>query len=194
MDTRRSRCGARIRSLTSGLGRLAATVLAVVAWMAAALTGSAEAQTNLVTNGSFAVTGGTTSFQFGTFNGYSPAETLAGWSSTGYNFVFLPTSTVATGTYGNLSLWSPVSSPSSANGFNNAGPTGGNFIGADFGLWHRSDHPDDQRPDDWQDLRGLVCLGRCPAGGHELYLSHDGELAGQPGQFDADNPGDQRRW
>jgi hypothetical protein len=108
-----------------------ATVFACTVWLAAALTGSAEAQTNLVTNGSFAVTGGSTSFQFGTYNGYAPSESINGWASTGYNFVFLPTSTVAVGTYGNLSLWSPVSSPSSANGFNNAGPTGGNFLGAD---------------------------------------------------------------
>jgi hypothetical protein len=92
---------------------------------------TASAQTNLVQNGNFAVTGGTTSFQFGTYNGYAPSETLADWSSTGYNFVFLPTSTSATSTYGtaNLTLYSATTSPS--NSFNNASPTGGNFIGAD---------------------------------------------------------------
>ena len=95
----------------------------------AAFVHSALAQTNLVQNGSFAITGGNTSFQFGTYNGYAPTETLAGWSSAGYNFAFLPTSTVATGTYGNLSLYSTTTTPS--NSFNNASPTGGNFIGAD---------------------------------------------------------------
>jgi PEP-CTERM motif len=95
------------------------------------LASTANAQTNLVQNGSFAVTGGTTSFQFGTFDGYTPTETLADWSSTGYNFVFLPTSTSANSVYGtaNLTLYSSTTSPS--NSFNNASPTGGNFIGAD---------------------------------------------------------------
>ena len=107
--------------------------------MAALLAGprAAVAQANLVTNGNFAVTarsGGAQSFQFGTYGGYSsPTMSLAGWSSPGgYNYVFIPTDTVATGHYGNLSLWSPVSTPSSsANGFTNAGPTGGNFVAAD---------------------------------------------------------------
>jgi hypothetical protein len=91
----------------------------------------AHAQTNLVTNGSFAVTGGTTSFQFGTYGPYTPTETLAGWASpNGYNYVFLPTSTAATGYYGSLSLWSSTST-GSPNTFNNASPTGGNFVAAD---------------------------------------------------------------
>jgi len=81
---------------------------------------------NLVTNGSFAVAG-TTSSQFG--SGYTAGETVTGWSTSGYNFVFLPASNVAAGSAGNLSLWSPATG--SANGFTNASPTGGNFIGAD---------------------------------------------------------------
>jgi hypothetical protein len=92
---------------------------------------SAAAQ-NLVTNGSFTQFSSTptSSFQFGTA-GYTPPQTLTDWTSTGYNFVFLPSSTAATGEYGALSLWSPVSSPASANGFTNASPTGGNFVAAD---------------------------------------------------------------
>jgi hypothetical protein len=82
---------------------------------------------NLVTNGNFAVTGGSTSFQFG--SGYSSSESLAGWSTSGYNFVFLPGSTVANGNAGTLSLWSPANG--AANGFTNASPTGGNFVAAD---------------------------------------------------------------
>ncbi|MDR3534787.1 MAG: PEP-CTERM sorting domain-containing protein [Rhodopila sp.] len=116
-----------------GLRVSGAAALAVLIMLVTAIANTAAAQTNLVQNGTFAITGGTTSFQFGTYNGYSSSqalgETLAGWSSTGYNFVFLPTSTVATGTYGSLSLYSSVTTPS--NSFNNASPTGGNFIAAD---------------------------------------------------------------
>ncbi len=95
------------------------------------------AQTNLITNGSFAITGGSQSFQFGTYNGYTPSgsaagESLAGWASTSYGFVFTPTDTVATGTYGNLSLYSKTTTPS--NSFTNASPTGGNFIAEDSGF------------------------------------------------------------
>jgi hypothetical protein len=103
---------------------------ALVGLVAGSLT-PALAAPNLVTNGSFATPGATTSFQFGTYGSYTPPQALSGWTSTGYNFVFLPSSTVATGVDGNLSLWSPQSSPASANGFTNASPTGGNFIGAD---------------------------------------------------------------
>ena len=117
--------------VTSRPGSLASAVVSLVTFLLVAAQ-PALAQTDFVKNGNFAVTGGNTSFQFGTYGPYTPTETLANWSSpNGYNFVCLPTSTVATSVYGNLSLWSPVSSPASANGFNNAGPTGGNFIGAD---------------------------------------------------------------
>jgi hypothetical protein len=113
------------------VGRHAA-VSTLSALVLATFANAAMAQTNLVKNGNFAITGGTTSFQFGLTGGsYSPTESLADWTSTGYNFVFLPTSTVANGSSGTLALWSPVSSPSSSNGFTNASPTGGNFIGAD---------------------------------------------------------------
>jgi hypothetical protein len=102
--------------------------------MTALLIGSlapARAAVNLVTNGDFATPGAISSFQFGTYGSYTPPQALEGWTSTGYNFVFLPGSTVATGYYGNLSLWSPSGSPSSANGFTNASATGGNFVAAD---------------------------------------------------------------
>ena len=81
---------------------------------------------NLVTNGSFA-TSGTTSTQFG--SGYAAGDTVVGWSASGYNFIFLPSSTTAIGSAGSVSLWSPATG--SANGFTNASPTGGNFIAAD---------------------------------------------------------------
>lgn len=85
---------------------------------------------NLVQNSSFAITGGSTSFQFG--SGYSSSETLANWSTSGYNFVFVPgtaDSAGATGVYGNLKLWGP--NDGSANGLPAASPTGGNYIAAD---------------------------------------------------------------
>jgi hypothetical protein len=108
-----------------------ASALAFPIVLSIAAIAPASAQ-NLVTNGTFSTPGVTQSFQFGTYGGYTPPQALSGWTSSGgYNFVFLPTSTVAVGVSGNLSLWSPVSSPSSANGFTNASPTGGNFAGAD---------------------------------------------------------------
>ncbi len=109
------------------------SALALVGWLLVGVPQPAMAQANLVTNGTFAVTGVNQSFQFGTYGGYtSSTSSLAGWSSpNGYNYVFVPSDVVATGNYGNLSLWSPASSPTSANGFTNASPTGGNFIAAD---------------------------------------------------------------
>lgn len=109
----------------------------------------AMAQTNLVTNGSFAITGGTTSAQMGpggalcTSNNTSctSTESVAGWStgsfSSSYNFVYLPYSTSnpnainGSGYSGTVTLWSPLSNPSSANGFTNTSPTGGNFLASD---------------------------------------------------------------
>ncbi|MEI7710491.1 MAG: hypothetical protein WCI94_03605 [Rhodospirillales bacterium] len=107
--------------------------VALVAFLAVCAP-TAMAQTNLITNGNFAISGGSQSYQFGTFGPYAPSgsaagESLAGWASTSYGFVFTPTSTIATGYYGALSLYSTTTSPSSS--FNNASPTGGNFIAID---------------------------------------------------------------
>jgi hypothetical protein len=72
---------------------------------------AAMAQTNLVQNGSFAITGGTKSFQFGTYrgttawNGTFKGESMANWASTSYGFVFNSTDAIADGTYGTLSLY-----------------------------------------------------------------------------------------
>jgi hypothetical protein len=91
----------------------------------------AAAQTNLVQNGNFSQLATNASEQFGT--GYATSE-LTDWSTSGYNFVFLPNTddtTGATGEYGNLSLWGPASPTPSANGLTTASPTGGNFVGAD---------------------------------------------------------------
>ena len=65
-----------------------------------------------VQNGSFAISGGSASFQFGTYapsgstwSGTYNGETMAQWTSTSYGFVFNSSSTTAQGTYGGLSLY-----------------------------------------------------------------------------------------
>ncbi len=107
------------------LAALAALAAALIGWLP-----SAQAQ-NLVTNGTFQVTGGSTSFQFGTWGPYSPAETLSGWASTGYNFVFIPGSNAATSYYGanNVAFWGPAYGV--ANGYTGSAPGGGDFVALD---------------------------------------------------------------
>lgn len=80
---------------------------------------------NLVSNGTFQVTNGTTSFQFGTFGPYSSSESLNGWASTGYNFVYIAGQTTAAGYYGNVSL-AQQSTFKTASGY-----PGGNYIALD---------------------------------------------------------------
>ena len=87
--------------------------------------------TSLVQNGSFETLQTNASQQFGT--GYAGAsQQVTNWSTSGYNFVFLPgtadTSSGATGVYGSLSLWGPGNG--SANGLGSS-PDGGNYIAAD---------------------------------------------------------------
>ncbi len=120
-----------IHTIVGDLRRIAALSL-----LAAGLAGApAVAQTttgpNLVTNGTFQVTGGTTSFQFGTYAGNnSLTESLPGWASVGgYANVFLPGSYQSTGPWGAFALWYP--GDGSNNGFTYASPTGGNFVAID---------------------------------------------------------------
>jgi PEP-CTERM motif len=117
----------------STLVGIAATALGI------AVAAPAMAQ-NLVTNGTFAVTGGSTSFQFGP--GQNPSvvnESLAGWTTTGgTNDVFIvgsPTAVqhVINNVTTTATLFSPTSNPPSANGFVNA-PGNQNFIGTDTDL------------------------------------------------------------
>lgn len=98
--------------------------------VAAAIPAAANPDPNLVQNGSFAITGGSSSFQFGT--GYTSSESVAGWATSGYNFVFVPNtadSTGATGNAGAVKLWGP--NDGSANGLPTSSPTGGNYVAAD---------------------------------------------------------------
>lgn len=99
---------------------------------------TAMAQTNLVQNGSFAITGGTSSFQFGTYNGWPgtyTGESVANWASTSYGFVFHKTKAtsnpIATGTYGNLQVFQEstiFADETVAHGFTGAA---GNFVAVD---------------------------------------------------------------
>jgi hypothetical protein len=103
--------------------KLTALAAAVFALAAPALA------TNLVVNGDFETTTLNGSYQFG--SGY-PSQQLAGWTTSGYNFVFQPgaaDTTGATGQYGSLQLWGPNNG--SNNGLPATSPTGGNFVGAD---------------------------------------------------------------
>lgn len=81
---------------------------------------------NLVTNGSFAISGGSTtqSFQFGSAGGYAPSgaaagETLPGWATTSYAYVFTSPAATALGAY-NAALYNVTNAPN-----------GGNFIAED---------------------------------------------------------------
>lgn len=99
--------------------------------------GSASAQTNLVKNGDFSKiivspAGAPSSFQFG--SGYTSAETLSDWSTSGYNFVFLPNTADVGGAVGNagvVKLWGPNDNGGIANGLPTSSPTGTNFVAAD---------------------------------------------------------------
>ncbi len=101
-------------------------VLAAVSISAFAI--SAHANTINVVNGSFEQTLTNQSSEFG--SRYS-SQQVTGWTSTGYNFVYLPgtaSTTGATGEYGNVQLWGPGNG--SANGLTSS-PAGGNYLAMD---------------------------------------------------------------
>ena len=103
----------------------------------ASLSGPAWAAANLVTNGDFEQTSLSSSAQM-------TATNVSNWSTSGYNFLFLPGTADTTGATtsggGNLKLYGPNGGTSnsaySANGMPLTSPTGGNFVGADgaFGV------------------------------------------------------------
>ncbi len=113
-----------------------AVALACVAGQASA------ADPNLAVNGSFATTS-KTSAEFGSINnGYTPTVQLTGWSTSGYNFVYLPNTVDTYGAIGQytstatlaspgMRMWGPNDNGGLANGLVQASPTGGNFIAAD---------------------------------------------------------------
>ena len=101
-------------------------VLAAVALGSVAA--SAHANTINVINGGFEQTTLNASAEFGS---RYPSQQVTGWTSTGYNFVFLPgtaDTTGATAEYGNVQLWGPGNG--SANGLTSS-PLGGNYLALD---------------------------------------------------------------
>jgi hypothetical protein len=102
---------------------------------------------NLVTNGTFsqAVIGGVTqaaqAAEFGTVNnGFTPTQTLVGWTTAGYNFVYLPNTADTTGATGQatVKLWGPANGGTNASLLPLCAPQSGactvgsgNYIGAD---------------------------------------------------------------
>ncbi len=101
-------------------------VLATVAF--STLSVFAHANNINVVNGGFEQTLTKNSAEFG--SRYT-AQQVTGWTSTGYNFVFLPgtaDTTGATGEYGNVQLWGPGNG--SDNGLSSS-PLGGNYLALD---------------------------------------------------------------
>jgi hypothetical protein len=101
------------------------TVLAL-----AAIATSASATAITIVNGSFSQTLTATSSQFGTA---MPAQQVTGWTTTGYNFVYLPGTADTTGALskfgGNpVKMWGP--GDGSNNGLG-ASPDGGNYLALD---------------------------------------------------------------
>jgi hypothetical protein len=67
-------------------------------------------------------------------NGFVPAQQLVGWTTAGYNFVFLPNMDDTTGSVGQngaLKLWGPADNGINASLLPLSSPVGGNFIAAD---------------------------------------------------------------
>ena len=98
-------------------------VLAAVALSGAAL--SAHANTINVVNGGFEQTLTNQSSEFG---GRYSSQQVTGWTTGGYNFVFLPGTADTTGAaseYGPVKLWGP--GDGSANGLTSS-PAGGNYL------------------------------------------------------------------
>jgi hypothetical protein len=89
-----------------------------------------KSHADLIVNGNFDTTSGLGQVGYNT--------TVAGWTTSGYNFIFgsgTADTTGVTGQYGNLQLWGPNNG--SANGLPAASPAGGNFIGADGAASYR---------------------------------------------------------
>ncbi len=106
-----------MRFVTLALG-LSALALATVA----------NAAPNIVQNGGFEITTGTS----GEFGDRYTSNTVANWSTSGYNWLFTAGSADTAcnnGEYGCLQLWGPANG--SANGLTATSPHGGNYVAAD---------------------------------------------------------------
>jgi hypothetical protein len=147
MDLAQTAAGARRNTRSANLWALAIAAATLPVLMSGFGATPALAQvTNLVQNGNFSQLLVQASAEFGTLNnGFTPTQTVTGWTTAGYNFVFLPNTvdtigatgqynTTATSSTPGLMLWGP------GNGSNNnpvtgptikTSPTGGNYIAAD---------------------------------------------------------------
>lgn len=106
------------------LGRKAVLIALSIAAMAV----TAYADPVNVVNGNFEQTLTSNSSEFGS---RYPSQQVTGWTTNGYNFVFLPgtaDTTGATGEFGNVQLWGPGNG--SSNGLTSS-PAGGNFLALD---------------------------------------------------------------
>jgi hypothetical protein len=105
------------------------TMLTVAAFAVFGLT-AAQASTNLVQNGGFEDATG--AGQFGATYNAVGGQTVADWTTNGYNFLFTPGSADSAagvqGQYGGLSLWGANNGGANALA---ASSNGGNYIGAD---------------------------------------------------------------
>jgi hypothetical protein len=130
------------RHVVSSWGRSAK--VAVLTLSLGLIAHAATAATNLVQNPYFAITGGSdaTSLEFGTGCGTNcnGLGNVADWTTSGYNFVYLPNTsdTVGgTGNSGNVKLWGPNNDGAgggagAANGLPTSAPAPGqNFVAAD---------------------------------------------------------------
>jgi hypothetical protein len=113
--------------LTFGKATLVLAALSVVAL------GAPARATELIVNGGFDVPyigqAPTAGSEFGT--GYSA---MPGWTTSGYNFYFVPGSADTTGTYGQygkLTLWGPANGGVPGNALPATSPQGGNYVAAD---------------------------------------------------------------
>ena len=116
-------------AMTSFLPTLVRNHLSVLAAVAlSSATVFAHANTINVVNGGFEQTLTNQSSEFG---GRYSSQQVTGWTTGGYNFVFLPgtaDTTGAAGEYGTVKLWGP--GDGSANGLTSS-PTGGNYLALD---------------------------------------------------------------
>jgi PEP-CTERM motif len=121
-----------------------AAILALSLLSLSALVPAAQAQTPGFVNGNFSKTtsgGAPTAAEFGsTNNGFTPTQQLQGWTTAGYNFVFLPNTADTTGVtaQGTVTLWGPANGGTNATSLPLCAPqtgactaSSGNYVGAD---------------------------------------------------------------
>jgi hypothetical protein len=146
-------CGGAAVTAFSTLRAVATTVRATMrgaailalSWLSlSALVPAAQAQTPGFVNGNFSKTtsgGAPAAAEFGsTNNAFTPTQQLQGWTTAGYNFVFLPNTADTTGATGQatVKLWGPGNSglnaallPLCAPQTGACSASSGNYVGAD---------------------------------------------------------------